>query len=146
MTGDPTLEGGDDTSEKAIVLLSSGRVGKNWPGHEKVGGRENLQDRDNSWSTALRLGELGEQSWAQPARRAGEKRPVRAWHCRLEESRCVPAASPARGSWTRLQGLEQRVAGILSLASRQPHAPGSGGGREQRTCTAHFLYMWGHNI
>lgn len=36
ITGDLALENGDDVSEKAIFQLSSGRVGRNWPGQETV--------------------------------------------------------------------------------------------------------------
>lgn len=69
---------------------------------------------------------------------------------------CTRAARPARGSWPGLQGLEQGVVGILSLASRRLEAAailwpyplllGQEEGGERRTRTAQFLYMWGHNI
>lgn len=56
----------------------------------------------------------------------------------------LAAGAGARGCRHFVSGKLATASGCYSLAI--PHAPGSGGGREKGTCTAQFLYMWGHNI
>lgn len=51
------------------------------------------------------------------------------------------AGTEARGCGHFVPGKPVSGRGCHSLAAA--HAPGSGGGRERRTCTAHFLYICG---